>query len=429
MKNFVEELRWRGMLHDMMPGLEELLSREQVTAYVGIDPTADSLHIGHMVSIMMLRHLQACGHKPLAVLGGATGMIGDPSMKSSERNLLDEQTLRKNQECIKKQLYKFLDFDPALPNRAELLNNYDWTKDYTFLDFVRDIGKHITVNYMMSKDSVKKRISGEEREGMSFTEFTYQLLQGYDFLHLYNTKNCKLQMGGSDQWGNITTGAELIRRKCGGDAYALTCPLITKADGGKFGKTETGNVWLDPARTSPYAFYQFWLNVSDDDAARYIKIFTMLQRDEIDALITAHAEAPHRRELQKKLAQEITSFVHSETDYRTAVEASQILFGNTAKDTLQRIDEPTFLAVFDGVPIFDITADKLPAGITDLLVLHTPIFPSKGECRKMIQGGGLSLNKEKITDTDLDVDPRRLINNRYLLIQKGRKQYFIIRVK
>jgi tyrosyl-tRNA synthetase len=427
-KNFVEELRWRGMLHDIMPGLEELSSREQLTAYVGIDPTADSLHIGHMVSIMMLRHLQACGHKPIAVLGGATGMIGDPSMKSSERNLLDEQTLRKNQESIQKQLYKFLDFNPEIPNHAELLNNYDWTKDYSFLNFVRDIGKHITVNYMMSKDSVKKRISGEDREGMSFTEFTYQLLQAYDFLHLYHAKNCKLQMGGSDQWGNITTGTELIRRKCGGEAYALTCPLITKADGGKFGKTETGNIWLDPARTSPYTFYQFWLNVSDDDATRYIKIFTMLPRRQIDALIATHAEAPHRRELQKRLAQEITTFVHSEALYHTAVKATQILFDNNTADILRQIDQTTFLDIFHGVPIADIAADKLPAGIVDLLAVHTPIFPSKSECRKMIQGGGLSLNKEKITDADLTIETRHLLNNQYLLIQKGRKQYSIIRV-
>ncbi|MDR1680191.1 MAG: tyrosine--tRNA ligase [Prevotellaceae bacterium] len=428
-KNFVEELRWRGMLHDMMPGVEELLQREEVTAYVGIDPTADSLHIGHLVSIMMLRHLQECGHKPLAVIGGATGMIGDPSMKSTERNLLNEDTLRKNEAGIRAQLIKFLDFDAARPNRAELLNNYDWTKDYTFLSFVRDIGKHITVNYMMSKDSVKKRLTGEEREGMSFTEFTYQLLQGYDFLYLYDTQNCRLQMGGSDQWGNITTGTELIRRKRGGEAFALTCPLITKADGGKFGKTETGNVWLDPARTSPYAFYQFWLNVSDADAARYIKIFTMLGRDEIDALMAAHADAPHARELQKRLAKEITCFVHSEADYHAALEASQILFGNATSETLRKTDEQTFLAVFDGVPVFDIEADAMPVGIVELLAAKTAVFPSKGECRKMIQGGGLSLNKEKILDSNLAVDAGRLINNRYLLVQKGKKQYFIIRVK
>jgi tyrosyl-tRNA synthetase len=429
MKNFVEELQWRGMVHDIMPGTEELLQKEMVAAYVGIDPTADSLHIGHLVSIMMLRHLQACGHKPLAVLGGATGMIGDPSMKSVERNLLDEETLRKNQEGIKKQLYKFLDFTSPAPNVAELLNNYDWTKDYTFLSFARDIGKHISVNYMMGKDSVRKRITGEEREGMSFTEFTYQLLQGYDFLHLYETRHCRLQMGGSDQWGNITTGTELIRRKAGGEAFALTCPLITKADGGKFGKTEQGNVWLSPDYTSPYTFYQFWLNVSDEDAERYIKIFTMLRREEIETLIAAHAEAPHLRELQKRLAKEVTCMVHSEADYLAAVEASQILFGNATSEALHKLDEKTFLAVFDGVPAYDIGRAALPQNIVELLAVATPVFPSKGECRKMIQGGGVSLNKEKITGVEFTVTPGHLINGKYLLIQKGKKNYFIIRVK
>ncbi|MDR2358630.1 MAG: tyrosine--tRNA ligase [Prevotellaceae bacterium] len=429
MKNFIEELRWRGMLHDVMPGTEELLAKEMVTAYVGIDPTADSLHIGHLVSIMMLRRLQLCGHKPLAVLGGATGMIGDPSMKSAERNLLDEETLRKNQEGIQRQLYKFLDFTSPAPNVAEVLNNYDWTKDYTFLSFARDIGKHITVNYMMSKDSVRKRISGEEREGMSFTEFTYQLLQGYDFLHLYETRNCRLQMGGSDQWGNITTGAELIRRKCGGEAFALTCPLITKAGGGKFGKTESGNIWLDPQRTSPYAFYQFWLNTGDEDAERYIKIFTLLSRDEIETLVAAHAAAPHLRELQKRLAQEITCMVHSEAGYRSAVEASQILFGNATSDALQKLGEQTFLEVFDGVPVFDIDRAALPQNIVELLAVTAPVFPSKGECRKMIQGGGVSLNKEKTADINLPVTADRLINGKYLLIQKGKKNYFILRAK
>ncbi|MDR0694117.1 MAG: tyrosine--tRNA ligase [Prevotellaceae bacterium] len=429
MKNFIEELRWRGMLHDVMPGTEELLAKEMVTAYVGIDPTANSLHIGHLVSIMMLRHLQLCGHKPLAVLGGATGMIGDPSMKSAERNLLDEETLRKNQEGIQRQLYKFLDFTSPAPNIAEVLNNYDWTKDYTFLSFARDIGKHITVNYMMSKESVRKRISGEEREGMSFTEFTYQLLQGYDFLHLYETRNCRLQMGGSDQWGNITTGAELIRRKRGGEAFALTCPLITKADGGKFGKTESGNVWLDPQRTSPYAFYQFWLNTSDEDAERYIKIFTLLGRGEIETLVAAHAAAPHLRELQKRLAREITCMVHSEADYRAAVEASQILFGNATSGALQELDEQTFLEVFDGVPVFDIDRAALPQNIVELLAVTAPVFPSKGECRKMIQGGGVSLNKEKTADINLPVTADRLINGKYLLIQKGKKNYFILRAK
>ncbi|MDR2449913.1 MAG: tyrosine--tRNA ligase [Prevotellaceae bacterium] len=429
MKNFVEELRWRGMVHDIMPGTEELLQKEMVTAYVGIDPTADSLHIGHLVSIMMLRHLQACGHKPLAVLGGATGMIGDPSMKSVERNLLDEETLRKNQEGIKKQLYRFLDFTSPAPNAAELLNNYDWTKNYTFLSFTRDVGKHITVNYMMSKDSVRKRICGEEREGMSFTEFTYQLLQGYDFLHLYETRHCRLQMGGSDQWGNITTGTELIRRKSGGEAFALTCPLITKADGGKFGKTEQGNVWLSPDYTSPYTFYQFWLNVSDEDAVRYVKIFTMLGREEVENLIAAHAEAPHLRELQKRLAKEVTCMVHSEADYLAAVEASQILFGHATPDALRKLDEKTFLAVFDGVPACDIDRTALPQNIVELLAVATPVFPSKGECRKMIQGGGVSLNKEKVSGADFAVTPEHLINGKYLLIQKGKKNYFIICVK
>ncbi len=356
-------------------------------------------------------------------------MIGDPSMKSAERNLLDEEALQRNQAGIRKQLARFLDFNSKAPNGAELLNNYDWTKDYTFLAFARDIGKHITVNYMMSKDSVKKRLSGEEREGMSFTEFTYQLLQAYDFLHLYEDKKCKLQMGGSDQWGNITTGTELIRRKRGGEAFGLVCPLITKADGGKFGKTESGNVWLDPERTSPYAFYQFWLNVSDEDAMRYIKIFTMLERDEIDTLIAKHAEAPHLRELQKQLAKEVTCMVHSDADYLAAVEASQILFGNATSDALKKLDEKTFLSVFDGVPMFDIAAAGLPRNIIDLLAVDTPVFPSKGECRKMIQGGGVGLNKEKVEDIDLPVTGDRLINGKYLLVQKGKKNYFIIRVK
>ena len=350
--NFVEELRWRGMLHTMMPGTEELLAKEQVTAYLGIDPTADSLHIGHLCGVMMLRHLQRCGHKPLALVGGATGMIGDPSGKSAERNLLDEETLRHNQECIKKQLAKFLDFDSNEPNKAELVNNYDWMKDFTFLDFAREVGKRITVNYMMAKDSVQKRLNGEARDGLSFTEFTYQLIQGYDFLYLNTHKNCKLQMGGSDQWGNMTTGTELIRRTTGGEAYALTCPLITKADGGKFGKTESGNIWLDPRYTSPYKFYQFWLNVSDEDAARYIKIFTSLSREEIDALTAEHAAAPHLRVLQKRLAKEVTVMVHSEADYEAAVEASGILFGNATSEALHRLDESTLLAVFEGVPQF-----------------------------------------------------------------------------
>ncbi len=429
MKNFVEELRWRGMIHDVMPGTEEQLQKEMTVAYVGIDPTADSLHIGHLVSVMMLRHFQQCGHKPLALVGGATGMIGDPSGKSAERNLLDETALRHNQESIKKQLAKFLDFDSKGPNAAEMVNNYDWMKDFSFLAFIRDVGKHITVNYMMSKDSVRKRITGEEREGMSFTEFTYQLVQGYDYYYLNQNKNCKLQMGGSDQWGNITTGTELIRRKTGGEAFALTCPLITKADGGKFGKTEQGNVWLDPRYTSPYAFYQFWLNVSDDDARRYIKIFTMLERTEIETLIAQHAEAPHQRELQKRLAREITCMVHSEEEYNKAVEASQILFGNATSEALRKLDEQTFLAVFEGVPMFDIAGSDLPQNVVELLAVQTQVFPSKGECRKMIQGGGVSINKDKVADAEFTVTADMLINNKYLLVQKGKKNYFIIRIK
>ena len=370
--NFIEELRWRGMIHDMMPGTEECLQQGMTSAYVGIDPTADSLHIGHLVGVMMLRHFQRAGHRPIALVGGATGMIGDPSMKSAERNLLDEPTLRHNQECIKRQLAKFLDFDSDAPNAAKLVNNYDWMKDYTFLNFIRDIGKHITVNYMMAKDSVKKRLSADSNVGMSFTEFSYQLLQGYDFMFLYQHENCRLQMGGSDQWGNITTGTELIRRELGGEAYALTCPLITKADGGKFGKTESGNVWLDPRYTSPYAFYQFWLNVSDADAAKYIKIFTSLTRDEIDALEREQADAPHLRPLQKRLAREITTMVHSAAEYETAVEASNILFGGATSDALRRLDEATLLAVFEGVPQFEIARDALSGGIkaVDLCTSH-----------------------------------------------------------
>ena len=355
--NFVEELTWRGMVHTIMPGTEELLAKEQVTAYLGIDPTADSLHIGHLCGVMMLRHFQRCGHKPLALVGGATGMIGDPSGKSAERNLLNEETLRHNVSCIQKQLAKFLDFDSDAPNKAELVNNYDWMKDYTFLDFAREIGKHITVNYMMAKDSVQKRLNGEARDGLSFTEFTYQLLQGYDFLYLWENKNCKLQLGGSDQWGNITTGTELIRRTKGGEAFALTCPLITKADGGKFGKTESGNIWLDPRYTSPYKFYQFWLNVSDEDAAKYIKIFTSLSKEEIEGLIAEHTEAPHLRVLQKRLAKEVTCMVHSEEDYNAAVEASGILFGNATSEALKKLDEQTLLAVFEGVPQFEVSKE------------------------------------------------------------------------
>ena len=427
MKNFVEELTWRGMIHTMMPGTEEQLMKECTAAYVGIDPTADSLHIGHLVSIMMLKHFQNCGHKPYALIGGATGMIGDPSMKSAERNLLDEETLNHNIVAIKKQLSKFLDFDSDKENAAVLVNNYDWMKDFSFLAFIRDIGKHITVNYMMSKDSVKKRLSGEAREGMSFTEFSYQLVQGYDFLYLNQHKNCKLQMGGSDQWGNITTGTELIRRKTGNEAFALTCPLITKADGGKFGKTEKGNIWLDPNYTSPYTFYQFWMNVGDEDAEKYIKIFTMLDRETIENAITQHKEAPHMRILQKLLAKEITIMVHSEEEYNKAVEASNMLFGNSTQEALQKLDEQTFLSVFDGVPQHEVSKEKLGSNIIDMLAVETNIFPSKGECRKMIQANGLSINKEKFTDVNGVLAEDKLINGKYILVQKGKKNYFIIK--
>lgn len=428
MKNFVEELKWRGMVQDIMPGTEEKLMEGPTAAYVGIDPTADSLHIGHMVSIMILKHFQNCGHKPFALVGGATGMIGDPSMKSQERNLLDEQTLNHNVVCIKAQLSKFLDFESDADNRAELVNNYDWMKGYSFLDFTRDIGKHITVNYMMSKDSVKKRLSSESREGMSFTEFTYQLLQGYDFLWLYENKGCTLQMGGADQWGNITTGSELIRRILGKEAYALTCPLITKADGGKFGKTEKGNIWLDPERTSPYQFYQFWLNVSDTDAEKYIRIFTMLGKEEIDSAIAAHQQAPHERSLQKLLAKEVTTMVHGAQEYEKAVSASQMLFGNATSEALKSLDEKTFLAVFDGVPTFEVEDSKFPMGIIDLLAAESKVFPSKGECRKMIQAAGVSINKEKVTDANAMIGSESYINGKYILAQKGKKNYFIIKI-
>lgn len=429
--NFVEELKWRGMIHDMMPGTEELLAKEQVTAYVGIDPTADSLHIGHLCGVMMLRHLQRCGHKPLALIGGATGMIGDPSGKSAERNLLDEETLRHNQKCIGKQLALFLDFDSNDSNKAVLVNNYDWMKNFTFLDFAREVGKHITVNYMMAKESVKKRLNGESRDGLSFTEFTYQLLQGYDFLHLYTTLNCKLQMGGSDQWGNIITGTELIRRTNGGEAFALTCPLITKADGGKFGKTESGNIWLDAKYTSPYKFYQFWLNVSDDDAARYIKIFTSLDKETIDALIVEHAEAPHFRVLQKRLAQEVTTMVHGADEYNNAVEASSILFGKSTADALRKLDETTFLAVFEGVPQFEVSHASLDAGVmaVDLLSSEAAVFSSKGEMRKLVQGGGVSLNQEKLESFDQVITIADLLNDKYLLIKRGKKNYFLVIAK
>ncbi|MDE7386354.1 MAG: tyrosine--tRNA ligase [Muribaculaceae bacterium] len=430
--NFIEELTWRGMIHSVMPGTEEQLNKEMTTAYLGIDPTADSLHIGHLVGVMMLKHLQRAGHKPIALVGGATGMIGDPSMKSQERKLIDEETLRHNQEAIKRQLAKFLDFDSDAPNAAELVNNYDWMKDFSFLEFIRDIGKHITVNYMMAKDSVKKRLSGESREGMSFTEFSYQLLQGYDFLHLYQTRGCRLQLGGSDQWGNMTTGTELIRRKTGEEnVFAITCPLITKADGGKFGKTESGNVWLDARYTSPYKFYQFWLNVSDADAEKYIKIFTSLPKEEIDALIAEQAADPGQRPLQKRLAKEITIMVHSEDDYNAAVEASQILFSNKAGEILHRIDEDTLLAVFEGVPTFEVSREDIENGIklADLLVDKAPVFPSKAELRKLAQGGGFAINKEKVADAYAPASTDMLLNGKYILVQKGKKNYFLLIVK
>ncbi|MBO4994905.1 MAG: tyrosine--tRNA ligase [Muribaculaceae bacterium] len=428
--DFIEELSWRGMIHQMMPGTEDQLKKEMTTAYLGIDPTADSLHIGHLVGVMMLKHFQRSGHKPIALVGGATGMIGDPSMKSQERKLLDEDTLRHNQEAIKKQLAKFLDFDSDAPNAAEMVNNYDWMKNFSFLEFIRDVGKHITVNYMMAKDSVKKRLSGESQQGMSFTEFSYQLVQGYDFLTLYRDKNCKLQLGGSDQWGNITTGTELIRRTTGGEAYALTCPLITKADGGKFGKTESGNVWLDPKYTSPYKFYQFWLNVTDADAEKYIKIFTELSREEIESLIEEQHKDPGLRPLQRRLAKEITTMVHSAQDYEMAVEASQILFSNKAGDALRHIDENTLLQVMEGVPQHEISRADIEAGIklADLLTDKAPVFPSKGEMRKMTQQGGVSVNKEKVTDPYAPICADMLLNNKYILIQKGKKNYYLLRV-
>jgi tyrosyl-tRNA synthetase len=426
--DFIEELTWRGMIHQMMPGTDEQLKKEMTTAYLGIDPTADSLHIGHLVGVMMLKHFQRAGHKPIALVGGATGMIGDPSMKSQERKLLDEETLRHNQEAIKKQLSKFLDFESDAPNAAEMVNNYDWMKNFSFLEFIRDVGKHITVNYMMAKDSVKKRLSGESQQGMSFTEFSYQLVQGYDFLNLYREKNCKLQLGGSDQWGNITTGTELIRRTLGGEAYALTCPLITKADGGKFGKTESGNVWLDPRYTSPYKFYQFWLNVSDADAEKYIKIFTELTREEIQELVAQQAQDPGARPLQKRLAKEITTMVHSAADYEAAVEASQILFNNNTSETLHKIDEATLLAVFEGVPQFEVSHQDINDGVkvADLLVEKANVFPSKGELRKLAQQGGFSINKEKVADVYAEVTQDMLLNDKYILVQKGKKNYFLL---
>jgi tyrosyl-tRNA synthetase len=428
--NFVEELRWRGMVHDIMPGTEDLLNRETSTGYIGFDPTADSLHIGHLVQVMLLVHFQRAGHVPVALVGGATGMIGDPSGKSEERNLLDEETLRKNERGIKKQLAKFLDFDPGRNNRAIMVNNYDWMKTFSYLDFIREIGKHITVNYMMAKDSVKKRLGAESKEGMSYTEFSYQLVQGTDFLHLYNELGCRLQMGGSDQWGNIVTGTELIRRKTGGEAYALTCPLITKSDGSKFGKTESGNVWLDPEKTTPYQFYQFWLNVSDEDAEKYIRIFTLLGRDEIARLADDHKLAPHERILQKRLAEELTVMVHSREDYEGAVEASQILFGKGTTDSLKKMNESTFLAVFEGVPVFDIKREVLEQGI-NLISLFTDfsrVFESKGEMRRLVQGGGLSLNKIRVDNPEMIIGTDALLNNKYLLVQKGKKNYILLRI-
>ena len=428
--NFVEELKWRGMIHDIMPGTEELLNKEMTTGYIGFDPTADSLHIGHMVQVMLLMHFQRSGHIPVALVGGATGMIGDPSGKSEERNLLDEETLRENQEAIKTQLSRFLDFDSEKKNKALMVNNYDWMKEYSFLGFIREIGKHITVNYMMSKDSVKKRLGSDSKEGMSFTEFSYQLVQGTDFLHLYNDYGCKLQMGGSDQWGNIVTGTELIRRKTGGEAFALTCPLITKSDGLKFGKTESGNVWLDPEKTSPYKFYQFWLNVSDEDAAKYIKIFTLLDQNEVEELISTHHLNPQERILQKRLAEEVTVMVHSREDYEGVVEASQILFGKGTTESLKKMSEETFLSVFEGVPVYDVKKDLIQKGITavDLLAENTQVFASKGEFRRLVQGGGLSVNKVKVENPEMVIVPGSLLNGKYLLVQKGKKNYYLIRV-
>ncbi len=423
--NFFEELKWRGMVHDYMPGTEEQLMKEMTTAYVGIDPTADSLHIGHLVSVMLLKHLQMAGHKPIVLVGGATGMIGDPSGKSEERNLLTAETIDNNLLAIKKQLGRFLDFG-NIPNQAEIVNNYDWMKEFSFLDFIRDVGKHISVNYMMAKDSVKKRLE----TGLSFTEFTYQLVQGYDFLHLYEHKNCKLQMGGSDQWGNIVTGTELIRRKANGEAFALTCPLITKSDGGKFGKTEKGNVWLDPQKTSPYQFYQFWMNVSDDDAFKYMKIFTLLRPEKMEGLWNEHQQAPHLRLMQKTLARELTTMVHGEEQLQTAEDATQILFGAGTSETLAKLDEQTFLAVFDGVPMFEVERTEIEKGVNilELICTHSKVFPSKGEARRMVEGGGLGLNKNKVASIEVTVSASDLINRKYLLVQKGKKNYVLIKV-
>lgn len=428
--NFVDELKWRGMIHDVMPGTEELLAKGQTTAYVGIDPTADSLHVGHLVSVMMMKHFQMAGHKPIFIIGGATGMIGDPSGKSQERNLLDEETIQRNMAGIKSQLSRFIDFNSSASNAAIMLNNYDWMKKFSFLDFIREVGKHITVNYMMAKDSVKKRLSSESSQGMSFTEFTYQLVQGYDFLYLRKNYECMLQMGGSDQWGNITTGAELIRRKEGLEAYGLTWPLMTKSDGKKFGKTESGNIWLDPARTSPYKFYQFWLNSSDEDAEKYVRIFTLLPPAEIDALIAEHREAPHLRKLQKTLAQEITCLIHGQEAYESALEASQILFGNATSETLRKIDEETFLSVFEGVPQFEVSRADLQAGIpmVEFLAEKTRIMASKGEARRALKANSISVNKEKVNEETM-VKEEHLIDGKYILAQSGKKNYFLVILK
>lgn len=429
--NFVEELKWRGMIHNIMPGTEEQLAKEETTAYVGIDPTADSLHVGHLVSVMMMKHFQIAGHKPIFVIGGATGMIGDPSGKSAERNLLDEETVKKNMEGIRAQLSKFIDFNSTSSNAAILVNNYDWMKNFSFLDFIREIGKHITVNYMMAKDSVKKRLNADAAQGLSFTEFTYQLVQGYDFLYLRRHYNCLLQMGGSDQWGNITTGGELIRRKDGGEAYGLTWPLMTKSDGKKFGKTESGNIWLDPARTSPYKFYQFWLNTTDEDAEKYIKIFTLLAPAEIDHLIKEHREAPHLRNLQRVLAKEITCLIHGQEAYNAALEVSQILFGNATSDVLKRLDEDTLLTVFEGVPQYELTRTTLEAGISiiDLLADKTSILSSKGEARRALKSNAISINKEKVTNQELTVTTNYLIGNKYIILQNGKKNYCLLKIK
>ncbi|MEM7085362.1 MAG: tyrosine--tRNA ligase [Bacteroidota bacterium] len=428
-KNFVEELQWRGMIHDVMPDTETHLLEQMRSAYIGFDPTADSLHIGNLVPIMLLAFFQRSGHKPVALVGGATGMIGDPSGKSNERNLLDEATLRHNQECVRAQLSQFLEFDSGADNEAVMVNNYDWMKDFSFLDFIRDVGKHITINYMMAKDSVKNRISGEGQEGMSFTEFTYQLVQGYDFLHLYQNNNCTLQMGGSDQWGNITTGTELIRRIGGGKGFALTCPLITKSDGSKFGKSEGGNIWLDTKRTSPYKFYQYWLNTSDDDAERYIKIFTFLDKQTIDKLVAEHTEAPHLRLLQKRLAKEVTLTVHSEEDYENAIKASGILFGKSTSQDLKTLDSATFLEIFDGVPQAEVAASEIENGLDIIaaLAVKTGFLKSNGEARRALKENSISVNKEKVSDS-FSVTSEDLINDQFVLLQRGKKNYFIIKV-